>query len=104
MGARTSIGLLTRRATNLVRMVDLISMCRHGPTERPQPFGNALWSLIPVVQHTLAHTLTRFNESAQQIGVKVGNIKVGESAVRARKGFLMIGKAYAAARVCWLEP
>jgi hypothetical protein len=32
MGARTNIGLLTHRATFLVRMVDLSKMSRHGPT------------------------------------------------------------------------
>jgi hypothetical protein len=67
MSMRTFIGLLTRRATYLVRMDDLSSMSRHGLTERPQPFGIALWSLIPVlvVRRTFVLPSTRFNKSAQ---------------------------------------
>jgi hypothetical protein len=70
MGMRTVIGFLTRRTTYLVRMVDLSSMSRHGPSRRPQPFGIAVCSLIsvPVVQHTFVQILTRFNESAQHWG------------------------------------
>jgi hypothetical protein len=64
------VGLLTRRSTFLVRMVDLSSVSRHGPSERPQPFGIALWSLMPVlvVRHTLMHPLMRCNESVKHWG------------------------------------
>jgi hypothetical protein len=116
-------------------MVDLSTKSRHGPSERPQPIGIALWSLmlVPVVQHTFVQPLTRFNESAQHWGrpvdrynrvteltysppymkslLKIAHasslldarrIQFGKWVERARKG-LLIGKAHAAGRVCWLR-
>jgi hypothetical protein len=47
--------------TYLVRMVDLSSMSRHGPTERPQPFGIVACAAMLVAWVTLGYTLTRFN-------------------------------------------
>jgi hypothetical protein len=40
MGPRTIIGIMTRRATYLVRMVDLSSMSRRDPIERRHFIGN----------------------------------------------------------------
>jgi hypothetical protein len=65
-GTRTNIGLLTRRATYLVRMVDLSNKRRHGPSERPQPFGVALCALMPVVRDALGHASTRLNGHAHK--------------------------------------
>jgi hypothetical protein len=53
MGARIIIGLLTRRATYLVKMVDLSSMSRHGPTEGRPFIGIAVCSPTSVAWDTL---------------------------------------------------
>jgi hypothetical protein len=119
MGMRTIIGLLTRRAAKLGRMVnsDLSSMSRHGPTERRHFIGVAVCAPISVAWDTLGDPLTRFNESAQHwirmatelthsppyissllkivqpyasSLLNAGRTKVRESAVRARSRYARI--------------
>jgi hypothetical protein len=68
MSARTIIGLLTRRATYLLRMVDLSSMpCVSSRSDEEAPTLRYIAVCAPrsvVVQHTLGHPLTRFNGHA----------------------------------------
>jgi hypothetical protein len=52
-------------------MVDLSDKSRHGPSERPQPFGIALCSSMPVVRDTLGHfSICLHNNLYYTIGIE----------------------------------